>query len=367
MNEEVGLNRIDGMRPDAPEGARFGTLGVGVRTMEFVHPGRVDVLAGGVRDRRLVVEYWYPAEAGSGSEVGGAVPRSAAEYRCLLRDGQREVVLRGRAGRDLAALPEAFPGEFPLVILSHGFPGNRMLLSHFGENLASKGYRVASIDHEESTYGDAAYLSGKGFPSTLVNRAADTGFVAQALGGDYGIIGYSMGGYGALVAGGARFSATARDWAAEEGFALPDREVPARLKAIVPIGPWGRQRDFWDAAGMADLAVPMLLMAGSEDGVSDYGAMRRIHEEARGERYLLTFHGAGHNAAAPIPAPREAWEPSEALRFHPFDHYADAVWDSLRMNNIAQAYASGFLDRHLKGKGEVPDLTLPGISLERGR
>lgn len=342
MKREAGLNRIDGMRPDAPELAAFGDWPVGVQTLELVHEGRPDVLRGGLRDRRLVVESWYPAEAAGG-----------AEYRCLLRDGRREVVLHGRAGRGTRAAP----GAFPLVILSHGYPGNRMLMAHFGENLASKGYRVVSIDHEESTYGDPAYLAGTAFPSTLVNRAADTGFVAEILGGDYAVIGYSMGGYGALVAGGAAFSAQARDWAAGEGFALPDRAVPPRLKAILPIGPWGRQRGFWDAAGLAELEVPMFLMMGSEDEISDHGAMCRIFEEGRGERHALHFLGAGHNAAAPIPAPREAWEASEGLGFHPFAHYADPVWDTLRMNNIAQHFATAFLDRHLKGLDRMGHLT----------
>ncbi len=61
--------------------------------------------------------------------------------------------------------------RFPLVILSHGYPGNRYLLSHFGENLASKGYVVTSIDHTGSTYADQA-----AFGSTLVLCAANDGF-----------------------------------------------------------------------------------------------------------------------------------------------------------------------------------------------
>lgn len=322
------MNRIDGMRPDAPELAAFGAWPVGVRTLEVVDPGRPDVLRGGSRDRNLVVEYWYPAVEGGG-----------AAYATLLRDGVTEVTLRGRAGRGALAAK----GAFPLVVLSHGFPGNRMLLAHFGENLASKGYRVASIDHAESTYGEAIYREGKAFNSTLANRASDTAAVAEALGGDYAIIGYSMGGYGALVSGGARLGQKARDWALGEGFALPERQVPRLLRAIVPIGPWGRQRGLWDAAGTAELAVPMFLMLGTEDEVSDAGAMRHLFDEARVERYALRFRGAGHNAAAPIPAPLEAWDKPC------FGHYADAVWDSCRMNNIAQHYVTAFLDRHLKG------------------
>ena len=59
------------------------------------------------------------------------------------------------------------------VIISHGYPGNRYLLSHLGENLASKGYVVASIDHKsDSTYDDQT-----GLASTLYNRPLDQLFV----------------------------------------------------------------------------------------------------------------------------------------------------------------------------------------------
>ena len=189
---EPHRNRIDLIRPDAPELAAPGPHAVGVRTLEMVNPGQPDVLAGGVLvDRRLVVEMWYPAVAGTGAVV---------PYRTLLRDGRTEVALHGRALRGA----EAVAGEFPLVILSHGFPGNRMLMSHLGENLASKGYQVASIDHPESTYGDPVYQGGAAFGSTLVNRPLDTSFVIGALGaGRAAIVGYSMGGYGALISAGA--------------------------------------------------------------------------------------------------------------------------------------------------------------------
>ena len=49
-------------------------------------------------------------------------------------------------------------------------------MSHLGENLASKGYVVASIDHLESTYDDQA-----DFASTLFHRTLDQRFVIQHL------------------------------------------------------------------------------------------------------------------------------------------------------------------------------------------
>jgi predicted dienelactone hydrolase len=357
-------NRIDLQRPDAPPLAAPGPFGVGVETLELVNPSQPDVMAAlagkTVRyDRLLVVEHWYPAVAGTGKVV---------PYRTLLRDGRTEVTLQGSAARGAHALP----GQFPLVILSHGFPGNRMLMSHLGENLASKGYRVAAVDHLDSTYGDAAYLGGQAFGSTLVNRPLDTAFVAGALGGDsVAIVGYSMGGYGALISGGAQIARAALT-SERAGPVAPlwaqhcETLADPRLKAIVTFGPWGRQMGLWDAEGMAELSVPLLVIAGGRDDVSGYdNGMRLIFDEAVGvERHLLTFEGAGHNAGAPFPAPLESWAPVPWLDFVPFEHYSDRVWDTVRMNNIAQHYVTGFLDRHLKGVATILEGGLTGIRFE---
>ena len=352
------MNRIDQTHPDAPDLARFGPHPVGVETLNLLHRDQADVL-GSVSviqryDRPLTVELWYPA-------VQGTPPGTT--YATLLRDGHRAITLHGSACRGAAQAT----GDFPLVILSHGYPGNRMLMGHFGEKLASHGYVVAAIDHTDSTYADKGALA-----STLVNRPLDTAFVRDTLAqradiGRHAIIGYSMGGYGALVAGGAGVSEAALGMENAPRLGLWDFArapvVDAGLKAIIPIGPWGRQRGLWDAAGLARLSVPMLLMAGSADDISGYETgMRAIFHEATGvPRQLLTFQGAGHNAAAPYPAPAEAFDPSPHLDFLPAEHYADPVWDTVLMNNIAHAHALGFLDLHLKG---LEQETAP--SLHRG-
>jgi predicted dienelactone hydrolase len=131
--------------------------------------------------------------------------------------------------------------------------------------------------------------------------------------------------------------------------------VDPRLKAIIPIGAWGRQRGAWDADGMAGLRVPALIVAGSADAVSGYDdGMRLIFEETtRTTRHLLTYVDAAHNAGAPIPAPWQAWEPSPHLDFMPFDHYGDAVWDNVRMNNILQHFVTAFLGLHVKGEAAM--------------
>jgi len=200
-------NHIDTIRYDAPELAPYGKFSIGVKTLKMVNPKQLDVVkakageAIPVYDRPLTVEVWYPAKLAAGQA-------SAGQYRAITRDGKTEVTLYGKAVRD--AQPDASSGPYPLLIISHGYPGNRYLLSHLGENLSSKGYVVASIDHTDSTYSDQA-----AFGSTLLNRSLDQLFVLNEMAklntGDpagtlkgminadlTALIGYSMGGYGAV-------------------------------------------------------------------------------------------------------------------------------------------------------------------------
>ncbi len=74
---------------------------------------------------------------------------------------------------------------------------------------------------------------------------------------------------------------------------------------------WSMNTGFWDAEGLAGIRLPMLFIAGSDDDVSGYEkGTRAIFEGAvNTDRYLLTFQFADHNAAAPMPAPAESWEP----------------------------------------------------------
>ncbi len=358
-------NRIDVIRPDAPALAAYGDYPIGVRTLELTDPDRIDVLnvtedAIPTYERPLTVEMWYPAAPGT---AAGTV------YDTVIRDGVTKTQLHGKAARDAA--PAA--GEtFPLIVISHGYPGNRMLMSHLGENLASKGYVTVSIDHTDSTYSDQA-----AFGSTLLNRPLDQRFVvdqmgeASVIGEDFaaitdtsqtGVIGYSMGGYGVLIYGGAGVTqaSTEYSWGTPRGLLaehLAGSDTHAkltddpRIKAMIAIGPWGRNTGFWDAAGMSGFSRPLMLMAGGVDDVSQYPAMRAMFDEATGtDRHLLTFENANHNAAAPMPAPAEAWNVAEGLS--PYDHYSDAVWDTRRMNNITQHFATAFMDLHLKGDAE---------------
>ena len=366
-------NHIDTIRSDAPALARYGALDIGVKTIQLVNPKQLDIVKAKAGepiptyDRPLTVEIWYPAKKAADAPGAG-------QYKAITRDGKTEVTLFGKAVRD--AVADASGGPYPLLIISHGYPGNRYLLSHLGENLASKGYVVASIDHTDSTYSDQA-----AFGSTLLNRPLDQLFVLNEMAklnagasGDVikgalkgmvnadatGLIGYSMGGYGLINTIGGGFSTNAVNSplappngalaVRQAGNAAFNASIDKRIKAAVAFAPWGWNRGFWDVAGLANIKTPVLFIAGSVDDVSGYTpGVRNIFEASvNAPRYLLTFENANHNAGAPMPAPKETWLPAPNLSFIPAEHYIDAVWDNARMNNIAQHFATAFLAKFLK-------------------
>lgn len=363
-------NRIDIQRPDAPELAAYGEYEIGTRPIDLVHSDQVDVLALDLGadqpdvlptyERPLPVQMWYPSFPGATGSKG---------LKVFLRDAQTEVRLFGQATK--WAAPVTNSGPFPLVIISHGYPGNRFLMSHLAENIASKGYIVASIDHTDSTYRTQA-----AFGSTLRNRSLDQLFVlnemarlnndsASFLNGlidtdNTAIVGYSMGGYGAVITAGGGVTANSVQFSFsppfgtlgihQSGSATHDALPDPRVKTAIAIAPWGRNSGFFDAEGMAGIQIPMLFVAGSQDDVSLYEeGVRAIWKEAVNvDRALLTFENANHNAAAPFPAPLESYAFNTNIGFSPFGHYADAVWDTTRMNNIAQHFSTVWLDRYLK-------------------
>jgi predicted dienelactone hydrolase len=363
-------NHVDTIRPDAPELAPYGGFAIGIKTLGFVNPGQLNIIkakegeAVPAYDRPLVVEVWYPAKAGTGL-VG------ESGYKDIFtRDGKTLTTLYGRAVRD--AQPDASKAPYPLVIISHGYPGNRYLLSHLAENLASKGYFVASIDHTDSTYNDQG-----AFGSTLLNRPLDQLFTLDVLSkfdkNDKGtglagmiqadataLIGYSMGGYGVVNAiGGGFTAAVVKSPLAPPNGVLARRQTGSpellasmdpRIKTAIAIAPWGWNMGFWDKDGLAGIKLPVLFMAGSADASAGYSpGVRNIFELAvNADRCLLTFENASHNAAAPIPAPKETW-PAPGSTVYNAGHYMDPVWDTVRMNNIAQHFATAWLGKYLKG------------------
>ena len=115
------------------------------------------------------------------------------------------------------------------------------------------------------------------------------------------------------------------------------------------------QRGIWNQEGLTGITTPILYIAGSKDDVSGYekGVRALYTGTVNADRYMLTFENANHNAAAPIPAPVESWQTAEGGNSTPFNHYADPVWDTVRMNNITQHFATAFLGRYVKADQEL--------------
>ena len=380
------VNRIDLVRHDAPLLALFGPHAVGVKTLMLSDPGRIDVVntqtgSDNVRyDRPLTIEVWYPAMAMAGA--------SGTQYSTETRNLSIMATLHGSAVRDAEPLRDG--DDFPLVILSHGYPGNRYLMSHLGENLASKGYVVASIDHTDSTY-----RNQKPIASTLYNRAPDQRFVLNSLADASGttgnflegvldadntaLIGFSMGGYGLLNNIGASYNEAMIDSELSPANGLLRELTDAnpgyrdvldtRIKAAVAIAPWGMNSGFFTPETLQKVNVPVFFLAGTVDSTAGYdNGTRAIFESTTGtDRYLLSFVNGGHSVAAPIPIPQEILQTVDKAGA---GHYADGVWDTVRSNNILAHYATAFLDLHLKNMAvreaalsELPERSV-GLTIE---
>ncbi|CAG2531597.1 Alpha/beta hydrolase family protein [Maribacter dokdonensis] len=374
--------------PDAPELSAKGEYKVGVKTVNLVNPNQVDILNSKegndpTYDRPITIEVWYPANVGDDAKT--VVYDEVMGTRGDSLRPLTPFTFKGRAYRD--ATPKT-GNKFPLVVVSHGYVGSRYLMTYLTENLASKGYIVAAIDHTDSTFKDA-----NAFQSTLLNRPKDIRFVINEMekmgakgsknnlegvvdANNTAIIGYSMGGYGVLNVGGAGYSAGLAQFFTgmtggstaisvhTAGNAAYEKMTDARIKAIVAFAPWGMERGVWDAEGLKGLKTPTFFIAGSQDDISGYEkGIKAIYEgTVNADRYLLTYMNARHNVA-PNPPPAEALAPG--LHIDEYYRYAEPSWDQRKMNNINQHFVTAFIGKHLKNQVNTKFLEVQEDSNEK--
>lgn len=202
----------------SPAASSTGTSSMGTSDVRFAipHPtGRYDVgrdtlhlVDAGRRDpwvpaaaRELMVSMYFPARAG-----GSAAPYMTVDEARLLLEGQKldtafkaEQLAGVSTNAHLGARP--IGGRHPLVVLSPGFTLNRATLTTLAEDLASKGYVVALVDHAYESFGTSfpggrtltcvACETVENAPSdeaekelmakAAANRAADLSFVIDRL------------------------------------------------------------------------------------------------------------------------------------------------------------------------------------------
>jgi len=340
---------------DAPELAHLGAFAVGVRTLELVQPNQpalldIDPQTGKapLEDRKLTVDVWYPAKTSPGAKPATYTAAFTAET-----PGRPpvEFSIGGLAVR--GATPAG--GGYPLVIVSHGYGNAPAAMAWLTENLASKGYVVAAIHHEDPPYGDRAK-----FIWPFFRRPLDIAFVAASLQtrlnneglidpARTALIGYSMGSYGVLASGGATLDPAAVAQV-PGGYMVPYGRGAERaedfhvknLKAIVALAAGGGA---WGSDGIAAITAPLLLISGDADHTVDYhtGGRALFDAATHSHRYLLTYKGAGHNIGlGPTP---------DAMRgsLWDLDWFEDPVWRKERLLDINLHFITAFLDLYVKG------------------
>jgi predicted dienelactone hydrolase len=344
---------------DAPELAPLGRFAVGVRTLQFREAAQADVQgfdpargSAPLRDRGLGVELWYPARPKPGAvpvvytaSMPAEPPLPPAAFS-----------IPGIAIRDASPAGEGFP----LIVVSHGWSNDPVAMTWLTENLASKGYVVAAIRHDDPSINDLRNL-----PQWLLRRPLDIVYITRALQralseerlidpARIALIGYSAGGYGVLTAAGAsldpegpmtRMVPGGLLMPYVRGGAMQDMAELKGVRAVVAISPaGGGALDAW-GTGIRSLTAPLLLISGDHDHRVNYltGARAIFDGAVNARRYLLTFKYAGHTLGL-NPAP-------DAMRGRLWDQdwFEDPVWSKERINEINAHFITAFLDRYVKG------------------
>jgi dienelactone hydrolase len=192
--EPAGTPAARSVTPALPKPT--GSKPVGVTTLHLKDASRTDPWVPSVKARELMISLWYPATAPGRRRARYMTPK---ESELLLKDGKitgvpYDVLSKTRTNAFQDAEPAGRKRGLPLVVLSPGFTKPRSELTALAEELASKGYVVAGIDH---TYENVAMTFPGGRVTTCAaceidhdpafwtklsaGRAADVSFVLDQL------------------------------------------------------------------------------------------------------------------------------------------------------------------------------------------
>ena len=379
-----------GLRPDAPPYAVHGPYAVGTRQF-VVEPDS---------ERPVPLLVWYPALNPDGADDNYTYVVTVKWEPAPDLD----TVVYGHAFPDAA--PDLSSAPYPVVVVSPGFGTNAAQYTYLTEHLASHGFVVVGVEHQEGVYFMDENPLKDGPPSYAlrpadIRRTLDYAESLSATGGELeglldlekvAVTGHSSGGYTALAAAGARVDVEAMqrrceagraegdphaegcDWiegfeaeiAALAGFdPMPEGLWPsmgdARVDAIIPMA---GESFMYEQDGLAHITVPVLAMQGTLD-YFDWGAGPTFKYAASPQKALVAFEGAGHvifgNNCAAMPWLVEADMWWMCL---------DPVWEQKRTNDLVNHFTTAFLLDVLKGDAEAhaalaPDaVQFPGILYE---
>lgn len=346
-----------------PKFAFTGDLPVGVRTLSITNDNALDLTNFTTTTKRdLTLEIWYPALASKSNKL--------ASYQAVTRS-HKQFSLQGQAFRNANI---ATDNKYPLIVLSHGYTGDRTLMFYLAEHLASHGYIVVAIDHTDSTTQEIDFKKAPfaGFVSTLINRSKDQQFIldyfsttksfiqSQVDTNNSGVIGYSMGGYGAINTVGGCYQFTPEILTA---FGIPKEMIPnminafnycnagkkikdSRWKAMIAFAPWGQELNIHAAESLKNINTPTLYVSGDYDDISgfEHGVKRLFEQTSTPDNYLLVYQNARHNIAG-HPAPKIAYENDDDMGL-----YYEPSWDSEKITRVNKHMSLLFLDCYIKNK-----------------
>ncbi|WP_267242744.1 alpha/beta hydrolase family protein [Streptomyces sp. PR69] len=329
-----------------------GPYAVGRDSLHLVDTGRPDPWVPEAGARELMVEMYYPARRGTGRP---ARYTTAEEARLLLEaygmaGAFPPETLGGTAvhGRVAAQPMRSVPGRHPLVVLSPGFGAPRYTLTGLAEDLASRGFVVAAVDHAYESAGTAfpggrmltcvaceKVRTGEDRDVLVRGRGDDVSFVLDRLTGPrpawrhatmidprrIGMAGHSIGGASAAAT------------------MAGDRRVRAGINM---------DGSFGSSAVPADgLDGRPFLMLGTHDGTHLPGGADTSWDEAwdrlDGWKRWLTVAGSTHYSFSDLPAFLDQLGLPQ-----PGSDGGRPPLPGVRALEIARAYTAAFFDAHLR-------------------
>ncbi len=263
------------------------------------------------------VTVWYPAAKG------------ARETRIDLGPPGKVFFVEGASAQDAAFADAKLR---PTILLSHGFGGTARMMAWFGLAMARAGYVVVAVDHPGNNGQDTMTVPGA---VLYWDRALDLAAALKAAKADpaigphldntnVGVAGFSLGGFTALIAAGARvdmeklfafcrghpkdgicmpqkeFALTMTDaraalaspeLAGEAAHAGDNHKIPG-LRAAFAMAPAVVQALTPDS--MAKITVPVAIILGDADPVAPPATNGRVAAEHIAGAQLKVLAGVGH-------------------------------------------------------------------------
>ncbi|MFC4587925.1 alpha/beta hydrolase family protein [Sphaerisporangium corydalis] len=336
---DTGATQAQAQAPAPALPKPTGSAPVGTTRLHLVDASRPDPWNPEATERELMVSLWYPAKRPTGRPAPYMTPQESAAVLKNFPDVAPDAATKVRTYAGLGAPVKA--GRLPLVIMSPGFSFPRATVTSLAEDLASRGYLVAGVEHTyesvATTFPDGrttsclACVKGQDGAKVAASRVKDVRFVLGELTkGRWGraidrskiaMVGHSMGGY-----------ATAQTMLADP-----------RIRAGVNLDGTFKLEQPLDRPFML-FGAPA---SHTPDGTDR--SWRTAWPNLTGWKRWVTVAGTDHSAFVDYAVVRpQLGIPAQEL-------------DGERALRITRAYLAAFLDRHLLGKrtpvGTYPEVT----------